>query len=172
MTDDPGFVNPGAGQQGINTLDGYMLQSNSPCVNSGLLVIDHASRDFRGNSVPYGEGTPDRGAFELQADPSSLVDGPLGPADRFQVFQNYPNPFNISTTIPYKIHRNGPVQIVVFNNQGQQVTSYDITHQSAGQYYYYWDGQDDSGHTVASGFYICKIKTGGQFQSLKLLLIK
>ena len=68
LTTDPLFVNPGSGGLGLNSVNGYKLQSSSPCINTGMLVPNHATKDFWGNIVPAIVGqNPDRGAFEYSA---------------------------------------------------------------------------------------------------------
>ncbi|MDR2918999.1 MAG: right-handed parallel beta-helix repeat-containing protein [Tannerella sp.] len=60
---DPLFVAPGTGGNGICTLDGYKLQSGSPCINAGLFVPLNSKRDYFGN--PVNDGSVDIGAYEL-----------------------------------------------------------------------------------------------------------
>jgi len=68
LTTDPLFVNPGKAGLGISTVDGYKLQSGSPCINSGLLLPNHSFVDFWGNPVPGSPGLPPCiGAFEYSA---------------------------------------------------------------------------------------------------------
>jgi len=169
---DPRFMNPGSGVQGISTLDGYMLQSDSPCINNGLFLANHSRRDFWGNSVPYGEGLPDRGAFELQTNPLSIFADPVDSSPDFRILQNYPNPFNTATIIPYIIPESGYVNISIFNNAGQKVKAFDRYDESAGEHSVFWNGTDDFGDILSSGFYISKIKIGGEFKTMKLLLVK
>ena len=64
-TTDPLFVNPGSGGNGINSTDGYKLQKGSPCINTGMLLSNHAKTDYWGNKVPNTTGLyPCRGAYE------------------------------------------------------------------------------------------------------------
>jgi hypothetical protein len=63
LTADPGFVEPGSGTTGMNTLEGYRLQPDSPCRDSGVAIEGDGGRDFWGNLVPTGKA-PDRGAHE------------------------------------------------------------------------------------------------------------
>ena len=74
LTSDPMFVNPGTGASTYNsditynyhTLDGYKIQSGSPCINSGVSVAGYTSTDFWGNAVPSTAGkAPCLGAFEF-----------------------------------------------------------------------------------------------------------
>jgi hypothetical protein len=64
ITDDPMFVNPGSGGLGIDTLDGYKLKPDSPCIHSGMTIKGNGAVDFWGNPVPDLRGAADRGAHE------------------------------------------------------------------------------------------------------------
>jgi len=63
LTSDPKLVNPGSGGIGRDTVDGYKLQPDSPCVDSGMPIRANGGRDYWGSQVPSGRGT-DRGAHE------------------------------------------------------------------------------------------------------------
>jgi hypothetical protein len=65
LTSDPKLVDPGAGTLGRDTVGGYQLQADSPCIDSGMAISDSGGRDYWGNPVPSGAGT-DRGAHERQ----------------------------------------------------------------------------------------------------------
>ena len=62
---DPMFVNPGSGGIGINTVDGYKLQKNSPCINAGIKIANNGGKDYWGNSLS--DGKTDIGANEYCA---------------------------------------------------------------------------------------------------------
>ena len=59
---DPKFVAPGTGGFGLNSVTGYTLQDDSPCINAGMYISFNGGRDFFGNIVD--DGHPDIGAFE------------------------------------------------------------------------------------------------------------
>ena len=61
-TYDPLFVAPGQGGQGLDTLAGYQLRPESPCLGRGIAIANHGGRDFWGNPLP--EGRLDIGAFQ------------------------------------------------------------------------------------------------------------
>jgi hypothetical protein len=69
LTSNPELVAPGTGTDGLNSVTGYELQSNSPCItNPGLTITTNLTGnpnagglDFWGNIVPAGQ-PPDRGA--------------------------------------------------------------------------------------------------------------
>lgn len=65
VTEDPRLGNPGNGQNGIQSLNGYHLQDGSPCIQAGRPIPDNGGQDFWGNPVPQ-DGKPDIGAFQTQ----------------------------------------------------------------------------------------------------------
>jgi len=61
---NPLFVNPGTGGNGPGTVNGYTLQSLSPCINKGKVIVNNGGSDYWGNPLYY--GSPDIGAYEHQ----------------------------------------------------------------------------------------------------------
>jgi len=87
--------------------------------------------------------------------------------------QNYPNPFNSSTVIRFALPTSQDVELAIYNLAGQKVaTLVDGTRQAA-TYTVRWDGRDVSGHDLASGVYLYRLRAGGeQVQTRKLVLIR
>jgi len=69
---DPLFNAPGSGGIGRDSLSGYRLLPESPCLNSGRLVPLNGGRDFWGASIYTGQ--PDRGAYEALPEKVRLTD--------------------------------------------------------------------------------------------------
>ncbi len=88
------------------------------------------------------------------------------------VLTNYPNPFNPETTISYTLPSAGSVSLDIYNSRGQLVRSLLQEEQPAGEYSLVWNGKDGSGHSVASGLYLCRIASNGTHVTRKMLLIK
>jgi hypothetical protein len=65
LVEDPLLVDPGSGGEGLGTLGGYLLSTESPCADGGIAVPRDVDRDFWGNPVPAGSA-PDIGAHELR----------------------------------------------------------------------------------------------------------
>ena len=65
ITDDPRFVNPGSGKFGIDSLDGYKLQPDSPCIDSGKAIANNGGMDYWRNRIPALGDIIDRGAHEF-----------------------------------------------------------------------------------------------------------
>ena len=85
----------------------------------------------------------------------------------------YPNPFNPSTTISYEIAgEGGEVEIAVYDIRGNKVRHLFCEHQEAGEYRMDWDGTDDSGRSVASGLYLCRMAVDGVVAKIKMTLVR
>ncbi len=70
---DPKPINAGSGKIGINTLAGYKLKANSPCINAGKVIDNNGGKDFFGNPAPYPGTLPDIGALEYQGKGKSPI---------------------------------------------------------------------------------------------------
>ncbi len=92
-----------------------------------------------------------------------------------QVNQNRPNPFNNNTLITYQIlsrRSSANVALVVYNNRGQRVRTLVSEVKTNGTYYTYWNGKDESGQPVSSGFYFCCLRVGSEYvSSIKMLWV-
>ncbi len=64
INSDPMFISSNSGGSGINTLEGYKLKNNSPCINKGKIIENTGGKDFWGNIAPI--DIPDIGAYEEQ----------------------------------------------------------------------------------------------------------
>ncbi len=62
LISDPKFINPGNAGVGIQSVKGYQLQKNSPCIDTGKEIPNNGGLDFWGN--PLYNNFPDRGAHE------------------------------------------------------------------------------------------------------------
>ena len=112
---------------------------------------------------------------------NSLVDFPVGVEDNiaatqipqgYVLGQNYPNPFNPSTTIEYTLPQRSKVAIDIYNVLGQKVRTLVDETQAAGSHSIVWDGTNQSGQSVSTGFYFYKLTAGDYIDSRKMLMIK
>ena len=60
---NPKLINPGTGTFGLQSLSGYKLASDSPCINAGLTVSGSCGKDFWGNMILHNSSI-DIGAHE------------------------------------------------------------------------------------------------------------
>jgi hypothetical protein len=87
-----------------------------------------------------------------------------------RLYQNYPNPFNPSTVIEFSLSAPSPVDMRVFNVKGQQVRRLVDETKPAGRYRVTWNGQTDTGETVASGVYFYRLRIGGKYNDVKKMV--
>jgi len=90
----------------------------------------------------------------------------------YQLYQNYPNPFNPKTTIAYDIPEKEHVKIRIFNLAGQEIAILVDREQAAGHYQVTWQSMNINGISIPSGVYICTLKAGNYYQTIKLIYLK
>ena len=88
----------------------------------------------------------------------------------FALSQNYPNPFNGETRIEYDLPKSSHVEIIIFNQQGQKVKTLVNDQMAAGCYQISWNGEDESGKSVASAVYFYQLKAG-DFVAIRTMLL-
>jgi len=96
----------------------------------------------------------------------SLVDS------EFELSNSYPNPFNLTTTIRYKIPNSSLVNLTIYDTTGRVIKILRNEYQTAGEYEIQWQGSDNSGRPVSSGIYFYQLKTNGNIQTKKMILLK
>ena len=90
----------------------------------------------------------------------------------FTLYQNYPNPFNPATTITFDLPKDVRVRLEIFDVAGRLICTLIDEPKEAGSHQVVWNGQDDTGNTVASGLYIYRLQAGDFVQSRKMLFMK
>jgi len=105
--------------------------------------------------------------------PETLYLTSLSMPTRYALDGNTPNPFNPVTTLRFTLPRTVPVDLRIFNIQGQQVK-----HLLKGQEFTWgpqvlvWDGTNDQGRQVASGTYIYQLSTPDFRQARTMQLLR
>ena len=89
-----------------------------------------------------------------------------------RLLQNYPNPFNPATTIRYRIGKPSDVLVEIMDVAGRKVRLLQNGDLLPGEYETVWDGRDDNGRPVASGLYLCCLRTIDANDARKLVLIR
>nr|MBN2277866.1 S8 family serine peptidase [candidate division Zixibacteria bacterium] len=92
--------------------------------------------------------------------------------DDFKLSQNFPNPFNPFTNIDFTVPTADRVKVVVYNILGREVKILTDRIYPQGEYRLMWDGRDDSGKEVSSGFYFYSLTSGDKTEARKMLLLK
>ena len=81
--------------------------------------------------------------------------------------QNYPNPFNPTTTITFKLGKEGMTSLTIYNVLGQKVKVLLNEVLQAGIYSVPFNGEK-----LPSGIYFYKLQANNQIQVKKMLLAK
>ncbi len=89
-----------------------------------------------------------------------------------ELYENYPNPFNMETVISYSLSRDANVELVIYNVLGEKVRTLVVERQAPGSKKVSWDGKDDKGQEVSSGYYFYRLKADGEAYTKKMLLLK
>jgi hypothetical protein len=58
------LINPGTGGHGLDSLEGYKIRNDSPCIDAGIFIEDCGAQDFWGTPLPQDQNT-DIGAYEI-----------------------------------------------------------------------------------------------------------
>lgn len=102
---------------------------------------------------------------------NSFAERPDETEDEFSLGA-FPNPSNASVIIRYVLETSGSASLVIYNILGQKVLTLVDRELQAGRHEALWDGKDLIGRVVSSGVYFCRLKTMGQFKTIKLSMTK
>jgi hypothetical protein len=113
-------------------------------------------------------------AFEtitLGAESSTGVDDGGTPAVT-RLASIYPNPFNPSTRIVFDLREKTAIYIAVYDIGGRLVCTLKDGVLDAGRHEMTWRGVSDSGASVSSGVYFCRMGANGTLQTFKIVLLR
>jgi hypothetical protein len=85
---------------------------------------------------------------------------------------NFPNPFSGATTIPVGLREPGRVGMRVYDAAGRLVRTVLDEGLAAGVHDVRWDGRDNRGLQVASGFYVVRVEADGETFARLLKVIR
>ena len=85
-----------------------------------------------------------------------IDDFPVTPT-QMELLGNHPNPFNNETVIRFALPTQGPIELLIFNINGEVIRH--LLHDTFSPAFHNirWDGKNDSGQIVASGVYIYQL---------------
>jgi hypothetical protein len=91
-----------------------------------------------------------------------------------KLYQNHPNPFNSTTRIEFEIakNQNDTMELSIFDITGKKVQTLKEGFVKPGYHHQDWNGLDQSGKAVATGSYFCQLKSGGEIQMRRMILIR
>ncbi len=111
------------------------------------------------NTTVDPEGAPDT-SYSFVILPTGLLETTVPTNHRWFLSKNHPNPFTESTQLWYGLAKDGRMRATIYNSSGQEVRILVDSERAAGTYTVLWDGRDDSGDRVPSGFYFLKLQAG------------
>jgi hypothetical protein len=117
----------------------------------------------------YSEKTPgtDQDYLTIKYGQSAVthVEQPQTPQSgvhNYELAQNYPNPFNPETKFVFALPQAGEVKLSIYSLTGQLVRALVDGKVVAGRHEIPWNGQDQSGRTVANGVYWYQLVVTGE----------
>lgn len=129
-------------------------------------TFEYAFETIDKSLIPVHAFSPDSGYYEFNYTPTDVTNHNDG-INQFKLYQNYPNPFNPSTEINYHVQSEGIVTLKIFDILGKEVTTLVNEYKSPGNYKIDFDG-----HNLASGVYICQLRSGELINRIKMMLAK
>jgi hypothetical protein len=91
---------------------------------------------------------------------------------RTMLLPNHPDPFYSETLIRFTIGATGHAAVQIFNVQGEAVTTLVDGTLTPALYTVVWDGRDESGESVPSGTYFCRLRTHGHTSIEKVVIVR
>jgi hypothetical protein len=95
-----------------------------------------------------------------------------GVPSRYRLRANYPNPFNPCTHITFELPQASKIYLEVYDVHGTRVRTLAEASYEAGMHSVEWDGRDGQGRSAASGIYLCRLRTSGFQQTIRMVLLK
>jgi len=162
---------------GVLTIGGYHTQPISEISAAGLFEILFAIKSAAA-------GAPSFSMSHLADDLSSAL--LVGAADglrmlsgmptQFALHQNYPNPFSAKQNTMLRFDLPGeeavPVELSIFNLNGQLVQQLLSGTRAPGRYEIAWNGKNEAGHETPAGIYWYRLRAGKWSAQKRLVRIR
>ena len=106
--------------------------------------------------------------------PTATADAPGGAVPRagLTVEPNAPNPFHGRTTVAFTLPVAGPARVTVVDLVGRAVARLLDADLPAGRHTVRWDGRLADGRVAPAGVYFLRVRSGGEVQGPKMLLLR
>ncbi len=90
----------------------------------------------------------------------------------YRLLQNYPNPFNPSTSIRYEIPEQSIMTLTIYDVLGHEIIRLADGPQAPRFYSLQWDGVDQTGNSVSTGIYFCRIVSSEYSKTVKMMYLE
>jgi hypothetical protein len=101
----------------------------------------------------------------------TAVDEQLQPSN-LATTGNYPNPFGEQTNIEFEIAQTGNVEVMIFDNSGNQIKNLECNNCQVGKNSIQWNCTDKLNNRVQSGTYFYEVRFNNEVQSKKMIVIQ
>ena len=127
------------------------------------VTISAAASEVRGTfTIPYVSGRPETQPFS----------GHPGWVDGYFPGQKKPVSARVGPDATFILPEPAPVRIVIYDLTGQQVRTLASASFPPGAHAVLWDGRDQRGRDLASGFYLYQLRAGHLTRARKMLLLR
>jgi aminopeptidase N len=136
--------------------------------------LDQASNAFTFDLASEPTGIvfdPDDWLLDEANQVETAVEDGLPPL-RFALEAPAPNPFNPSTTIRFTLPERREARVRIYSLEGRLLRTIFAGELPAGGHEVRWDGSDEGGRPLASGVYFCRLASGANVETRKLLLLR
>jgi hypothetical protein len=143
-----------------------------PVEEGGLLhaqIKDMEVREFDGGYELW-MSCLSRGVVVLTVVNESVGIEPIALNKPALFMQNYPNPFTDHTSISFSLPADGNVAIDIFDISGRIVKNLTNSVYNAGTSAVAWNGTDNSGNRVNPGIFVCRLISGKESISNRLVV--
>ena len=94
------------------------------------------------------------------------------PRRSFALYQSHPNPFNPITMISFEVAEKAHVNLSIYGLEGRLVKTLLSAWVGEGRGQATWDGTDARGKLVSSGVYFCRLRSGMDAITRKIVLLR
>ena len=151
----------------LDVQDGDVVSNEELVANAGQITSfgeDESGEiyivDFRGRIWTFEEPA------------TTSLESPDSVPQSFALLEVYPNPFSRETQIAFEVSAPADLVLRVFDVTGRTVRTLANQRYVPGQYTLRWNGEDDSGHEVASGTYVYILEGDGFRESKAVVLLR
>ena len=127
-------------------------------------MVSNARVSMIAGTTEYAAKTGSDGTYSLRL--SNIYDNI---SNLIEVGTPYPNPFSFSVNIPFIINSQGDIRLSIYSFSGQKVMEAFFDSIDAGSYHIVWDGCNQNGAPMRSGFYFYAVTFKGKTISGKLV---
>ncbi len=183
---DTNYVFVAASGHGLNELKGGFFMSSDggkswQVYHANLPQHDLWKWNIQALSQPSGSqyllmsvSSPLLATYKIsQAVLTSVRESPLSsPPSGIILQQNYPNPFNAQTKIEFSLAERRLAKLDIYGIAGNHIITLTHSYFDSGNHSVTWNSENPKGGEVGSGIYLCRLSTGEEVFTRKLLLIR